>query len=123
VKDIARSYSWVDTDRGETLVEARERAARLAEDYFERAAAVDRDARPGSAKLFGSDARSWAERARTPEPFRRGSGEPRDRGQVHEPEHERREQLARWHTDDHRAEASDAADADSAGDPAAVREW
>ncbi|WP_219417707.1 hypothetical protein [Pseudonocardia nigra] len=73
VDDIARTHWWVHTDRGETLTEARERAARLAQEFTDQAAAVDRDRHPGYAEFLTNDARTWAERGRTPEPFTRAS--------------------------------------------------
>jgi hypothetical protein len=69
VADIARSYQWVNTDRGETLVEARKRAEQLAQQFTAQAGMVDRARQPDHGEMLERDARTWAERARTPAPF------------------------------------------------------
>lgn len=61
--DIAQRYEWVDHYRGETIADARERAAGYATDAARRAAEVDRDAEPGRAGRLDQEAALWAERA------------------------------------------------------------
>lgn len=129
VAAIADEYRWVDHQGGETLAEARERAADYAAGWAERAAAFDGDSAPGYAWHAEQQAAQWAERASVPEPFihtdatdaAEDSGELAERiNALHdrvadlEPDHEsRREQLAHWHHDDHEPADDEADSADN----------
>jgi hypothetical protein len=62
--EIARAYDWVDHYRGETIADARARAAQYATDYQQRAAAADREQDPGYAARLDREAAEWADRAR-----------------------------------------------------------
>jgi hypothetical protein len=62
--EIARAYDWVDHYRGETIADARARAARYAAGYQQQAASVDRERNPGRAARVDREAVEWAERAR-----------------------------------------------------------
>ena len=62
--EITRAYDWVDHYSGETIADARARAAGYATDYQQRAAAVDREQDPGYAARVDREAVEWAERAR-----------------------------------------------------------
>jgi hypothetical protein len=62
--EIARGYEWVDHYRGETIADARARAASYAAGYQQQAASVDRERDPGRAARVDREAVEWAERAR-----------------------------------------------------------
>jgi hypothetical protein len=62
--EIASAYEWVDHYRGETLAQARDRAAEYTGDYQRRASTVDRDQEPGYAARLDREAVEWAARAR-----------------------------------------------------------
>lgn len=94
--EIARRNEWVDHHRGETLADARERAGRYAQNYTRQAATIDRTREPGRAAHTQQEATRWAERAA---PATGDAGGPTV-------DDERREQLARWHAEDH-ADAPD----------------
>ena len=62
--EIARAYDWVDHYQGETIADARTRAAQHAADLQQRAGAVDRGQDPGYAARIDREAAQWADRAR-----------------------------------------------------------
>lgn len=62
--EIARAYEWVDHYRGETLADARARAAEYAADYHRKAVTMDREQDPGYAARVDREAVEWADRAR-----------------------------------------------------------
>ena len=62
--EIARGYEWVDHYRGETIADARARAARYAAGYQQQAAGVDRERDPGRAARVDREAVEWGDRAR-----------------------------------------------------------
>lgn len=61
--EIERSYEWVDHYRGETIAQARERAAGYAQGWARTAPHVDRDHSPGYAAHVDRQVRTWTERA------------------------------------------------------------
>ena len=61
--EIARAYDWVDHYQGETITDARARAAGYATDFQHRADAVDRIEDPGYAARLDREAQLWAARA------------------------------------------------------------
>lgn len=64
VDEIRRGYEWDDYERGETVAQARERAAGYADGWAEYAATVDREHSPGYASRADQQAALWTERAR-----------------------------------------------------------
>lgn len=62
--EIARAYDWVDHYRGETIADARTRAAGYAVDFQRKAETVDRGQDPGYAARVDREAAEWADRAR-----------------------------------------------------------
>lgn len=62
--EIARAYDWVDHYRGETVADARARAAQYAADLQRRAGTVDRAQDPGYAARVDREVVEWADRAR-----------------------------------------------------------
>jgi hypothetical protein len=62
--EIARAYDWVDHYQGETIADARVRAAQYAAEYQHRADAVDREQDPRYAARVDREATEWADRAR-----------------------------------------------------------
>lgn len=68
VEAIAERYRWVDHEQGQTLDDARAAAAQRAEQL----AGIDHSHYTGSSAHVDAQARVWADRARTPDPFRYG---------------------------------------------------
>ncbi|MCY7341681.1 MAG: hypothetical protein LH603_07500 [Pseudonocardia sp.] len=70
--EIARGYEWVDHYRGETIADARARAAEYASGYQQQGSTMDREQDPGYAAEVDREAVEWADRARdghNPWPF------------------------------------------------------
>jgi hypothetical protein len=69
--EVARDYEWVDHHRGETLAQARERAAETARDW-QRAEGDDRAGDPHYRDMAQRRAQEWASRAHDPNTERDG---------------------------------------------------
>lgn len=69
VDAVAAQYAWVHDGNGQTLAQARERAAGRVRYWAEQSAAVDPERHPREAEQAAGLARQWAQRARVPEPF------------------------------------------------------